>query len=918
MAKPEGIISDSASDFVKVQCVLSDKTFVDLDLTSRLFVSSIEIRDNIIEKSNGCFADYFIPRYFKFIDDEMPGLPDDIRYGYLEWLHQFQNSVDGSDSWHHTSVTSNVVYRECDGNSLIKWNLGGFSNIVQLIYNKFAVDKVAVENRIFLNKEVISMNWNEKYKQQPSNGVLLKCADGSVYLSECVVVTIPLGVLKRNYSTLFHPCLPKSKIQVIKGLGFGTVDKIFIKFPHRWWPEGSKGFSLLWRKQDLQNTDFIQGDMNWVKDIFGFYIVDGADKLLCGWVVGESAHNMESYSDECVLEVCYKLLCKFLAGHHNIPKPVAILRSRWHSDPYSSGSYSFRSVDSDHLDVSHGQLAEPLVNDSGRKVVFFAGEATHPYFFSTVHGAIETGFNQAENVISNLSHNIRVSTLAGEISTVSSSLSSEYTVIIVGAGVAGLGACKTLIDAGVTNVLLLEGQNRAGGRVQSVQFSGLNDSLVVRWLELGAHWLHGQYSDLHNIAQSHDLLSDIRSAEGLGQYLQENGVEIETSIVAEVSNKVADILENCEQFWSSNADPPRSVGVYLKERFLRYLDECSDSPQIRKVKLDLFDWHIRFQVIDNSCNDLDDLSAKSWGRYKFSGGEDYINFKNGYSSLIDCLVNELPQGVLKLNTPVCRIMYNNYNDFSNNNNNQCIETTCPSPVVVSCETGDKYYCQHVIVTSSLGHLKRYHHKMFEPSLPSRLVKSIESIGYAVINKIFLCYDRSWWPKDQSGFQIVWSTSSINSDIKLLPEQEWMRDVTGFDVLSNVEGVILGWVGRGGAIAVEGLTETVVGEHCTYLLRHFMRNHDIPLPYKVFRSCWHSNRFICGGYSHSTVECDSDSDVKIDYLAQPVYIRTKNAFKHPAVMLAGEAVHETHFSTTHGAFESGQRQANEVLRFLKLK
>ncbi|XP_075223796.1 peroxisomal N(1)-acetyl-spermine/spermidine oxidase-like isoform X3 [Lycorma delicatula] len=812
MAKPEGIISDSASDFVKVQCVLSDKTFVDLDLTSRLFVSSIEIRDNIIEKSNGCFADYFIPRYFKFIDDEMPGLPDDIRYGYLEWLHQFQNSVDGSDSWHHTSVTSNVVYRECDGNSLIKWNLGGFSNIVQLIYNKFAVDKVAVENRIFLNKEVISMNWNEKYKQQPSNGVLLKCADGSVYLSECVVVTIPLGVLKRNYSTLFHPCLPKSKIQVIKGLGFGTVDKIFIKFPHRWWPEGSKGFSLLWRKQDLQNTDFIQGDMNWVKDIFGFYIVDGADKLLCGWVVGESAHNMESYSDECVLEVCYKLLCKFLAGHHNIPKPVAILRSRWHSDPYSSGSYSFRSVDSDHLDVSHGQLAEPLVNDSGRKVVFFAGEATHPYFFSTVHGAIETGFNQAENVISNLSHNIRVSTLAGEISTVSSSLSSEYTVIIVGAGVAGLGACKTLIDAGVTNVLLLEGQNRAGGRVQSVQFSGLNDSLVVRWLELGAHWLHGQYSDLHNIAQSHDLLSDIRSAEGLGQYLQENGVEIETSIVAEVSNKVADILENCEQFWSSNADPPRSVGVYLKERFLRYLDECSDSPQIRKVKLDLFDWHI----------------------------------------------------------------------------------------------------------SSLGHLKRYHHKMFEPSLPSRLVKSIESIGYAVINKIFLCYDRSWWPKDQSGFQIVWSTSSINSDIKLLPEQEWMRDVTGFDVLSNVEGVILGWVGRGGAIAVEGLTETVVGEHCTYLLRHFMRNHDIPLPYKVFRSCWHSNRFICGGYSHSTVECDSDSDVKIDYLAQPVYIRTKNAFKHPAVMLAGEAVHETHFSTTHGAFESGQRQANEVLRFLKLK
>lgn len=37
---------------------------------------------------------------------------------------------------------------------------------------------------------------------------------------------------------------------------------------------------------------------------------------------------------------------------------------------------------------------------------------------------------------------------------------------------------------------------------------------------------------------------------------------------------------------------------------------------------------------------------------------------------------------------------------------------------------------------------------------------------------------------------------------------------------------------------------------------------------------------------------------------------------PKVLLAGEAVHRTHFSTTHGAFESGQQQARVLLDYIK--
>ena len=36
---------------------------------------------------------------------------------------------------------------------------------------------------------------------------------------------------------------------------------------------------------------------------------------------------------------------------------------------------------------------------------------------------------------------------------------------------------------------------------------------------------------------------------------------------------------------------------------------------------------------------------------------------------------------------------------------------------------------------------------------------------------------------------------------------------------------------------------------------------------------------------------------------------------PVVLLAGEATHERYFSTTHGAYESGQAQARVIIDYL---
>lgn len=65
--------------------------------------------------------------------------------------------------------------------------------------------------------------------------------------------------------------------------------------------------------------------------------------------------------------------------------------------------------------------------------------------------------------------------------------SNVYDVLIIGGGAAGLKAAETLYTNGVTNILLLEAQERLGGRIQTVW---LNNDVKVP-LELGANWIHG-------------------------------------------------------------------------------------------------------------------------------------------------------------------------------------------------------------------------------------------------------------------------------------------------------------------------------------------------------------------------------------------------------------------------------------------
>lgn len=67
-----------------------------------------------------------------------------------------------------------------------------------------------------------------------------------------------------------------------------------------------------------------------------------------------------------------------------------------------------------------------------------------------------------------------ISTIDGKeenVGTNSLKPAREAQVVIVGAGLAGLAAAQRLYESGIRDVMVLDAQNRIGGRVQTIDHS---------------------------------------------------------------------------------------------------------------------------------------------------------------------------------------------------------------------------------------------------------------------------------------------------------------------------------------------------------------------------------------------------------------------------------------------------------------
>ena len=85
----------------------------------------------------------------------------------------------------------------------------------------------------------------------------------------------------------------------------------------------------------------------------------------------------------------------------------------------------------------------------------------------------------------------------------------SYKVVIVGAGISGLYSACCLLDHGIKDIIILEAQDRIGGRMHSIarQVKEGENYDCREWIELGAQFCHGSYNNhLYSFCKNNKVL----------------------------------------------------------------------------------------------------------------------------------------------------------------------------------------------------------------------------------------------------------------------------------------------------------------------------------------------------------------------------------------------------------------------------
>ncbi|XP_068579345.1 peroxisomal N(1)-acetyl-spermine/spermidine oxidase-like [Cebidichthys violaceus] len=272
---------------------------------------------------------------------------------------------------------------------------GGFEDLIKKLMLEIPTDVVTY------NLPVRCVHWNNT--ESGVNTVTVECDDGERIAADHVIVTVPLGYLKKHHSTLFCPPLPAHKLSSVQRQGFGTCNKIYVEFESPWWDADCEIIYLVWKDEE-DVLDQVSNE-SWIRKMSTFTVLKSSERyshVLCGWIAGHESEYMETLPEQEVRLSITELIRTFTGNPTITPKRV--LRSQWFHDPWTCGSYSHPAIGCTKQDLEN--MMEPLPTKGSQSQplqVLFAGEATHPYYYSTVHGALLTGWREADRLISHYS-----------------------------------------------------------------------------------------------------------------------------------------------------------------------------------------------------------------------------------------------------------------------------------------------------------------------------------------------------------------------------------------------------------------------------------------------------------------------------------------------------------------------------------
>jgi len=220
---------------------------------------------------------------------------------------------------------------------------------------------------IVLNQPADSIDWTQT---KP----VVRCGQ-QLFEADYLVVTLPLGVLQQ-LKVRFEPPLPEDKQQAIGQLGMGVLNKCYLRFEKAFWPA------------DVDWLEYVAPHHGQWTEWLSLVRSTGQPVLL-GFNAATQGRALEQLSDQQIVDSALQTLQQMFGN--TVPTPVGHQISRWATDPFAGGAYSFTPVGA--TPELRDKLAAPLANR-----LFFAGEATSRHYYGTAHGAFLSGLRAAAEI----------------------------------------------------------------------------------------------------------------------------------------------------------------------------------------------------------------------------------------------------------------------------------------------------------------------------------------------------------------------------------------------------------------------------------------------------------------------------------------------------------------------------------------